>query len=78
MALGVYPAVNLLAARKARDEIMDQLRGGLDSSREKKRVKAQRSLDRANSFEPIARAWHEQKNDAWSERHADRIMKLLE
>ncbi|HDR9168487.1 TPA: DUF4102 domain-containing protein, partial [Burkholderia vietnamiensis] len=52
MALGVYPAVTLLAARKARDEIKDQLRAGLDPSHEKKRVKAQRSLDRVNSFEP--------------------------
>lgn len=48
MALGVYPAVTLLAARKARDEIKEQLRGGLDPSHEKKRVKLQRSLDRAN------------------------------
>ncbi|AOJ74037.1 MULTISPECIES: tyrosine-type recombinase/integrase [Burkholderia cepacia complex] len=78
MALGVYPAVSLLAARKARDEIKDQLRAGLDPSHEKKRVKAQRSLDRENSFEPIAREWHQQKKGAWSERHADRIMKLLE
>ncbi len=38
MAIGVYPAVTLLAARKARDEIKDQLRGGLDPSHEKKRV----------------------------------------
>ncbi|HDR8992378.1 TPA: tyrosine-type recombinase/integrase, partial [Burkholderia vietnamiensis] len=78
MALGVYPAVTLLAARKARDEIKDQLRAGLDPSHEKKRVKAQRSLDRENSFEPIAREWHQQKKGAWRERHADRIMKLLE
>ncbi|MBN3777950.1 tyrosine-type recombinase/integrase [Burkholderia sp. Ac-20345] len=78
MALGVYPAVTILAARKASDEIKDQLRGGLDPSHEKKRVKAQRTLDRANAFDPIAREWHEQKTGAWSERHADRIMKLLE
>jgi hypothetical protein len=78
MALGVYPAVTLLAARKARDDIKEQLRGGLDPSHEKKRVKVQRSVDRANSFEPIAREWHAQRKDAWSERHADRIMKLLE
>ncbi|WP_330997165.1 Arm DNA-binding domain-containing protein [Burkholderia stagnalis] len=31
MALGVYPAVTLLAARKARDEIKEQLRGGARS-----------------------------------------------
>ncbi|MBN3785185.1 bifunctional pyr operon transcriptional regulator/uracil phosphoribosyltransferase PyrR, partial [Burkholderia sp. Ac-20345] len=42
-------------------------RGGLDPSHEKKRVKAQRTLDRANAFDPIAREWHEQKTGAWSE-----------
>jgi integrase len=78
MALGVYPAVTLLAARRARDEIKEQLRSGLDPSHEKKRVKAQRSLDRVNSFEPIAREWHEQRKQSWSEGHAVRIMKLLE
>ncbi|WP_323118877.1 tyrosine-type recombinase/integrase [Burkholderia alba] len=78
MALGVYPTVTLLAARKARDEVKAQLRGGLDPSHEKKRVKLQRSLDRENSFEPIARAWHEQRKGTWSERHVVRVMNLLE
>lgn len=68
MALGVYPAVTLLVARKARDEIKEQLRGALDPSHEKKLVKLQRSVDRANTFEPVAREWHEQKKGAWSER----------
>ncbi|WP_425102852.1 phage integrase central domain-containing protein [Burkholderia ambifaria] len=26
----------------------------------------------------MAREWHAQRKDAWSERHADRVMKLLE
>ncbi|KWN79039.1 integrase [Burkholderia ubonensis] len=78
MALGVYPAVTLLAARKARDEIKEQLRGGLDPSHEKKLAKLQRSLSRVNSFEPVAREWHEKRKEAWSERHGVRIMKLLE
>lgn len=38
-AIGVYPTVSLLAARKARDAIKDQIRGGLDPSHEKRRVK---------------------------------------
>jgi integrase len=78
VALGVYPAVTLLGARKARDEVKEQLRAGLDPSHEKKLVKLQRGLERANSFEPVAREWHEQRKGAWSDRHAVRIMKLLE
>ncbi len=38
MALGVYPAVSLLAARKARDVAKEQLRSGKDPSAEKKRL----------------------------------------
>ncbi len=36
-ALGVYPTVSLLAARKAREVIKDQIRAGLDPSHEKRR-----------------------------------------
>lgn len=43
-ALGVYPAVSLLAARKAREEIKDALRAGLDPSMEKKRAVERRQL----------------------------------
>ncbi|MEM5389234.1 integrase family protein [Paraburkholderia phymatum] len=45
LALGVYPAVSLLAARKARDEAKDQLRAGLDPSAEKKRVAEARVVE---------------------------------
>ena len=54
-ALGVYPTVSLLAARKARDAIKDQLRAGLDPTHEKRRVKLEAGLRRTNSFEAIAR-----------------------
>lgn len=70
--------MTIVAARKARDEVKEQLRAGLDPSHEKKLAKLQRGLDRANSFEPIAREWHEQRRGAWSDRHAERVMKLLE
>jgi integrase len=44
-ALGVYPAVSLLAARKAREEIKDALRAGLDPSKEKKREAERRQVE---------------------------------
>ena len=77
-ALGVYPEVSLLEARKAREEVKDKLRAGLDPSHEKRREKLQKGLDRANSFEALAREWHENKKDAWTERHAERVLNLLE
>lgn len=78
MALGVYPAVSLLQARKARDGVKDNLRAGLDPSHEKRRVKLERSLERTNSFESIAREWHGTRKESWSEGHATRVLKRLE
>lgn len=44
LALGVYPNVSLLAARKARDAAKDQLRAGVDPSAEKQRLADERTL----------------------------------
>lgn len=43
MVLGVYPAVSMLQARKARDAVKDALRAGLDPSQEKRREKMRSS-----------------------------------
>ena len=77
-ALGVYPTVSLLAARKARDAIKEQLRSGLDPTHEKKRVKLEAGLRRQNSFEAIAREWHEAKCQTWKPSYADGVIALIE
>lgn len=78
VALGVYPAVSLFAARKARDAMKEMLREGLDPSHEKRRLKIEKSLERSNSFEALGRDWYSTKKESWSVRHADFIEKLLE
>ncbi|MFX1766383.1 integrase family protein [Paraburkholderia sp. A1RI-2L] len=45
MALGVYPTISILAARKARDAAKDQLRAGLDPSAEKKKQREESDLE---------------------------------
>jgi integrase len=77
-ALGVYPTVSLLAARKAREAIKDQLRAGLDPSHEKRRVQLEAGLRRTNSFEAIAREWHETKCQTWKPSYADGVIALIE
>ena len=77
-AIGVYPTVSLLAARKARDAIKDQIRGGLDPSHEKRRVKLEAVLRRTNSLEAIAREWHEAKCQTWKPSYADGVIALIE
>lgn len=77
-ALGVYPNVSLLEARKARDSIKDSVRAGLDPTHEKRRLKLERTLDRATSFEAVAREWHDKQKVGWTEKHANRVWKMIE
>ena len=77
-AIGIYPTVSLLAARKARDAIKDQIRAGLDPSHEKRRVKLEAGLRRTNSFEAIAREWHDAKCQTWKSSYADGVIALIE
>jgi integrase len=59
LALGVYPAVSLKAARDARDEARTQLQRGSDPAALKKTRKARQVLENNNTFEHIAHAWFE-------------------
>ncbi|MGF6777842.1 integrase [Paraburkholderia sp. GAS334] len=77
-ALGVYPAVSLLAARKARDSVKEALRAGLDPTHEKRREKLERGISRANSFEAVAREWHTSKVESWAEGYAANVLKVFE
>lgn len=77
-ALGVYPNVSLLEARKERDKIKESVRAGLDPTHEKRRLKLERTLDRANSFEAVAREWHDKQKVGWTEKHANRVWKMIE
>ncbi len=54
LALGVYPAVGLRAAREARDEAKRQLAEGGDPSLARKLAKATKAAADANTFDAIA------------------------
>jgi hypothetical protein len=57
LALGVYPAVSLVKARKRRDEARELIADGVDpgvDKREKKRILIDAA---ANTFECVARQW---------------------
>ena len=61
---------------KARDKALDakrQLADGVDPSA----AKRQRDGD-ALTFAQVALAWHTEKRPAWSEKHADRLLRRME
>ena len=78
LSLGSYPALSLAAARVARDEAKEILRGGRDPSVTKKLRKLAGVTDSVNTFEAIAREWYELNKSQWAERHAHDVLVSLE
>ncbi|MBD2842237.1 tyrosine-type recombinase/integrase [Erythrobacter rubeus] len=75
---GTYPSVGLAAARTWRDKAKAQLSEGIDPSEARKQARRQIELEDANSFEQVAREWHESRKPRWSERYAWITLRRLE
>ena len=67
LALGVWPEVSLVEARKKRDEAKMLLKSGKDPNLEKKKLKSNAVLDQGNSFGSISEEWFERMQHEWSE-----------
>ena len=78
LALGVYPEISLLEAREKRREARKMIDGGIDPSHDKKKQKSLSQTNSDNTFEAIAREWHDNHKSKWSERYAEGIMTRLE
>lgn len=74
----MYPAVGLAAARDSRDEARKLLAAGVDPGETKRAQKAAGAEQAANSFEVIAREWHEKFSPQWVPSHSDKILSRLE
>ncbi len=78
LALGVYPDVTLAAARikrKAARELLDQ---GKDPGLVKKERKRQEAMRVGNTFESMAREWHNKQKHRWTPAHAKKVITGLE
>lgn len=78
LSLGKYPQTTLAEARTKREELKKILSQGIDPSEYRKDKKQAEALNSVNSFEAVAREWHENKKDTWSEGHTLTVMKRLE
>lgn len=78
LALGVYPAIGLAAARDRRDEARKLLAAGVDPGETKRAQRAAGTEQAANSFEVIAREWHAKFSPQWVPSHSDKILSRLE
>lgn len=59
LSIGEYPAVSLKMARERREEAKKLLAQGIDPGEHKKQAKLAKLVEMQNSFENIAREWHE-------------------
>ena len=72
LAIGIYPAVTLAQARKATEKARGLLAQDIDPSQAKQEAKAHAKAMERNTFEEVAREFHQTKSDGWSKRHADK------
>jgi integrase len=77
LALGSYPEISLLDARQSRDEARRQLAKGIDPSAAR-RAQKQATIQEIETFELIAKEWHERFFSTWSIRYAETLMSRLE
>lgn len=78
LAVGVYPSVTLADARARREEAKKILAAGGDPMQEKQEEKRAKLMAVTNSFEKLAREWHEHKRPTWSKGYADDILEYLQ
>lgn len=78
LALGVYPLVSLSDAREQRDEAKKLLAAGADPVQAKRERKRAEKLSAANTFEAVAREWHENQKGDWTENYSAQVLTRLE
>lgn len=78
LTFGLYPEVSLVEARDLRDDSRKLLRAGADPAIEKKKRKLNAAIAAGDTFEVLARAWHEQEKGRWSPKHAAQVLESLE
>lgn len=74
LALGVYPAVTLIAARKEAATAREHLRNGVDPGL----LKRSRKQEVANTFEAVAHEWHQRHFANLSAYQSNRVWRNLE
>ena len=78
LALGVYPAVSLAQARKARDKARELLAQDIDPGVTRRVEKAMAKTAAANTFEAVARELHAIKAPSWSSQYAARWLERMD
>jgi integrase len=71
---GKYPMVTLAEARELRDKAIRQLYDHIDPARAKRRAKSESN----NTFEVLAKEWHEKQSVNWKPAHSAKVWHQIE
>lgn len=78
LALGSYPEVSLKAAREGREQARKTRAAGTDPVQARKVEKLTVGFSKADTFEAVAREFHQTKADVWSESYAAKWLRCCE
>lgn len=78
LSFGVFPEVTLNEARVRRDSNRRLLRNGKNPISEHKREKLLQAVAANNTFEAVAREWHELQSPRWTVRHRSDVLTRFE
>ncbi len=78
ISFGTYPEVSLADARDKRVDARKQVAAGIDPGEIRKAQKLATVAVNENSFEIVAREWHEKFKQRWTKVHADTTIRRIE
>ena len=78
IALGVYPKISLLEARKTKDTVKEQLKEGIDPLLARLEKRQTALFENNQTLELIAREWHSKNVKSWDPRYAQTVIYRLE
>ena len=78
LALGIYPEVPTIKARKKREAARELLAAGMDPGAAKAEERQVKTAAAANTFETVAREFHAVKAPGWSEGHGTKWIRMNE
>ncbi len=78
VSFGSYPETSLAEARERRSQAKKLLQDKIDPSTTRKNEKRLAKFNTDNSFEAVAKEWHETNLSKWGQKTADKIWRRLE
>src|ERR1700722_4757016 len=78
LAFGIYPDLSLSEARELHAQARKALAKGEDPSAVKREAARQIKLKSTNTFEAIAREWHQNNLAKWTPKHGAKVLRRLE